>query len=368
MALNVYELARSRPLARDTGTATAALKFVALYSSDQDAVYNAVLATAPLTFDGYRRTGCRVEPQAGGVWAAEVEYSFSQLSLDAVAAAAPDETTPLGPEYTGLDITAGQVHITQSLKTTRRWQAADQAATGVNLKVHATDPLRVTPDGYTPAGADLTKKLLTAALPGWTAGAYSITALAGGGTDWLLDRSPAAVGTAGGRWMLVADPSAVGTAADYKQAIGVTTDTVAGTDIFAPHEEFGLVSQVGPFYLSHKRLIRSLAATVNNAPWRGFAAGELLYLGASAQCGPANVWVVNHKFAAGENLYCIPVSADLMIPSKLAWEYLWVTYQQGTSAGGGVPAITQTPNRAFTEQVYRYSDFAAGFALLNLAG
>jgi hypothetical protein len=364
VALNVYELARSRPLSRDVEAATLTLKFLAMYSSSETDVYGAVLAAAPTALDGYPRVGQRCEPMGAGVWACEVSYAFSQLSLDATPRAAPGEGDPLGPEYSGIDITAGQVHVTQSLKTSRRWQAADQVATGVNLTVDAANSLMVTPDGWTVSGADTLKKVLVASLPGWTPGVYAVGAITGG--QWTLDASPAAVGTTGGRWMLTTDPNATGTAVDYKQAIGVTTDAVAGCDIFAPHEEFGLVSQVGPFTLAHKRLIRSLAATVNNAPWRGFAGGELLYLGCTARCGPGNVWVLNHKFAAGENLYCVPITPDLMLPAKLAWEWLWTPYP--STAPAGTPDILRVPTRAYTEQVYRFSDFTASFALLNLAG
>lgn len=367
MALNVYELARSRPLSRTVDAASVVLQFIAFYSADELAVNAAVLSVAPTSFDGYLRVRASQQPQGAGVWLCEVEYAFSQLNLDATAAPAPGETDPLGSEYTGIDITAGQVHITQSIRTTHRWQAADQLAAGsiglAPLEVSGGSSLDVIESGATAGPGDVGKKVVIGNQPGWTPGVYTIVA-APAGNKWTLDRSPGPAGTKGGSWVFLADDAAIGTAANYKQAIGVRDGRVEGADIYAPAEEFGLVSQVGPFYLSHKRLIRALAATVNSAPWRGFAAGELLYLGCSARPGPNNAWALNHKFAAGQNLYAVPVSDTLVVPSKQAWEYLWVTYRDGVDG----TAVTKTPDRAYTEQVYKFSDFTAGFALLNLAG
>ena len=79
-------------------------------------------------------------------------------------------------------------------------QADAAKASGVNLTVDATTNTNVAPDGYTPVAADVGNAIQIQAATGWTAGVYFITALASG--KWVLDRSPAAVGTAGAAWKL----------------------------------------------------------------------------------------------------------------------------------------------------------------------
>lgn len=351
MALNVYELARSRPLTIGPDSVTLSLKFVAAYSTDVDAVYAAVLAAAPTTFDGYLRSGARCDPQGVGLWVCEVEYTLSPSSLDGTIPAAPTDSTSLGPNYQ-VEITAGQVHITQSLRTNRKWQAADQIAGGVNLTVDAANNLKVTPDGYAVAAGDVGKSLVIQDGNGWTGGVYTVAAQGGG--QWTLGASPAAVSTSGGKWVLVASINAVGTADSFKQAIGVTTSGVAGADIYTPAVSFSVVTQADPFNLPQIRVLRDLTATVNNATWYGFDAGEVLYLGCSTQVGVANKWTLTHKFAIGKNVLACPVSDTLVVPLKPAWDYLWCTYQAATGAG----QVLQVPKAAYVEQVYRYTDFS----------
>lgn len=89
-------------------------------------------------------------------------------------------------------------------------------------------------------------------------------------------------------------------APDYRGAVGVTRDRVEGTDVFAPNSSFTVKAQRQRITLPYLRLIRFLTGKVNAGPWRGFAAGDLLYMGASWNIQPGNKADVTHKFAMGE--------------------------------------------------------------------
>jgi hypothetical protein len=351
VAITVWELAKSQPLSRTVDSASAVLKYVVMGSTVATDVYAAVAAYAPATYSGYRRQEITTDPQGAGIWTAEVRFGFSATGNDTpVAPPTPTDGDALGPEYS-VDITAGQVHITQSLATPRRWQGSDQISAGTALSVDASNNLKVNPNGWAVGGGDVGKKLIISAGPGWTQGVYTISAAGGG--NWTLGTSPGAVGLTGGQWVLVTSETAVGTARDFENAIGATADRIEGTDIFVPHFEFTVKKQEYPFNLPLMRLIRRLAGTVNHAPWRLFEAGEVLYLGASGLCGPDNIWTLTHKFAVGENLYAVRVSDAITVPFKGAWEYLWCAYSSQTAVDG----LVQVPSAAYVETVYRKSDF-----------
>ena len=370
MALNFYELAISRTVTRAVDSASVTLKWIAMYSLDENAVATGLLAVAPLTWDSLKRYNFKLEPLGAGVWMCDVEYAFNPLTQTDTPGSfpTPDDSTALGPEF-GFDLTAGQAHIVQSRATRYRWlpgtstttPAGDAIAAGANLTVDGTTNTLVTPDGYTPVAGDVGKILLVSGAqndnPAWGLGGYNVTAVGGG--QWTLNTSPAPVTTAGGLWTLI-NPTNLGTAPDYKQAIGVTRDRVEGTDIYDGKFEFTLTAQTYPVNLPYLRKIRAMTPTINASAWYGFNAGEVLFLGATGQCTPGNVWRVTYKFAVGQNLYAVPVSVDaatgvprLVVPYKGAWEYLWCAYGPDTDG----KRLLEIPQAAYVEKVYRYSDF-----------
>lgn len=354
MPLRVVELAKSREIEQSVDSKSIVLNFVAYWSNDENAVATALLLVAPVYRDGLRRNEYKCHPQGGGVWHCDVTYSWNAITTDAPAT--PGDNTNLGPEFS-FDTTAGTAHITQSLATRYKLAAGDTSAvSGTNLVVGPNANV-VTPDGVVPAGGDVGKILLVTGGTGFTQGAYTVTSI-GAGT-WGLSGSPAAVGASGGRWSLIAS-GLTGTGPDYKQAIGVTRDSVAGTDVFTPKFEFTISTRNQFMTLPRIRQLRAVGGKTNSAAWRGFAAGEVLYLGATGRFTPDELWNVTHKFAVGENLYAIPLSPTLTVPFKGAWEYLWCAYVDDVNAN----LVVQVPRAAYVEQVYRSADFT----LLGLGG
>ncbi len=360
MSLTFYELTDSRAVSKDTQGAKVKLRHVGMYSTDEAAVYAAYRALVGAAFDGVPLQAVQCDPLGAGLWQCAADFGTSPYTLTDSPAAptAPADTDPLGPTYS-FDITAQQTHVTQSKQTVFRWAKPAATAYGSHLTTDGTNPRKVkpvAPDTGTPAGGDVGSYLLIAGSPSWRGGKYPITSVAGG--YWVLSSSypaPALTGTAGGQWTLW-NGAAVGTAPDYKQAIGVTLDRVEGADIYYPHFEFGVSVQVYPFTLQGMRTIVATCGKTNNAAWRGFEEGSLLYLGATGQANADLVWTISHKFAVGENLYAVPVSPpEIIVPEKGAWEYLWCVYAPGPVGD----RVAQVPAAAYVEQVYDAADFTA---------
>lgn len=155
---------------------------------------------------------------------------------------------------------------------------------------------------------------------------------------------------------------------NYNRAIGVSRDGVAGTDVVAPKLEFQLVRNFQGMTLDYIRTCHMLTGSVNDAPFYGYDAGELLFLGASgapSQNNQANadpLVRVTFRFAGSPNKQDIDLVPDdangnhlLRVPSKGGWEYLWVFYKDD------VDAVSKTmrprPDAAYVEQVYQDGDF-----------
>lgn len=96
-----------------------------------------------------------------------------------------------------------------------------------------------------------------------------------------------------------------------------------------------------------------LTGRVNHAPFKGFAAGEVLFLGASGSQRGQEDWEVTFSFAASPNVTGLAVGQITGIAKK-GWEYLWVRYEDAVDAH----TLVKQPAAAYVEQVYPYGDFA----------
>ena len=147
------------------------------------------------------------------------------------------------------------------------------------------------------------------------------------------------------------------TAPDFKGAIGVTSDAVEGTDITVPIYQFTETHYIPADLVTgaYKATLFALTGKVNNGPFRGFAAGEVLFLGASgAKRGHAD-WEITFRFAASPNVTGLQVG-DIPGINKKGWEYLWVRYADDQDSAAN--ALVKRPVAAYVEQVYQYGDFS----------
>jgi len=156
------------------------------------------------------------------------------------------------------------------------------------------------------------------------------------------------------------------TAPDFGGAIGVTHDSVEGVDITVPVFNFTLRRRipVEQWTAAYVTGLYALTGKVNSTGFwisiRGdryqFAAGEVLFLGASADESTASDFVdITYRFAASPNRTGITVGEITGI-AKWGWEYLWVRYADAEDATA--KAIVKKPVAAYVEKVYEVGDFS----------
>jgi hypothetical protein len=154
------------------------------------------------------------------------------------------------------------------------------------------------------------------------------------------------------------------TAEDFLGAIGVSgsgdSRTVEGVDIIVPVYAWSETHYISDTDVqARKAAYYALTGKTNNATWKGFAAGEVLFLGASGSKRGADDWEITFKFAASPNV--TDVCADWPGGSKPAaavakkgWEVFSVYYRQAEGAKDLIPKPVQID----INQVYRDGDFA----------
>jgi hypothetical protein len=144
------------------------------------------------------------------------------------------------------------------------------------------------------------------------------------------------------------------TAPDCKGAIGVTPDSVDGADIVVPTYSFSethfvATAAVTPAY---KAILFYLTGKVNNAAWKGFQPGEVLFLGASGSNRGDGYWEITFRFSASPNMTNLQVG-NITIADKPGWAYVWFRYQDTADAN----QLIKRPVAAYVERVYDEGDF-----------
>jgi hypothetical protein len=170
----------------------------------------------------------------------------------------------------------------------------------------------------------------------------------GGGTQHITN-SLATVGKYGRNY------SPIG----YSQAIGVTKDSVEGVDITVPTYQFSETHVIANELVTneYKSRLFQLTGKVNDAAWGGFAAGEVLFMGASgSRRGRKGKWEMTFHFAASPNKTGLTIG-EITDVAKGGWEYLWVEFVQEVVGEGGNQRLGWVPDAVFIEQVYPEGDF-----------
>ena len=147
------------------------------------------------------------------------------------------------------------------------------------------------------------------------------------------------------------------TAPDFQGAIGVNGDSIDGTDITIPVYNFTETRKMFASTVTAEYKLALFMATgkVNNAQFKGFAAGEVLFLGASGSKTGAEHWEIAYKFAASPNVTNLPVG-PITVASKKGWEYLWVRFRDAND--GAAKTLVKRPAAAYVERVYESADFS----------
>lgn len=148
-------------------------------------------------------------------------------------------------------------------------------------------------------------------------------------------------------------------------AIGVDGDSVNGVDIVIPALQWTETYDVPTTYVTTQYIknVSALTGTVNNAAFRGFAAGEVLFLGCSGSQDwdsekGNSPWSLSYKFTAQANADGVTIPT-LRVGSisgieKLGHEYMWVRYEDSVSG----TTLLKKPKHVYVNQVYATTNFA----------
>lgn len=152
--------------------------------------------------------------------------------------------------------------------------------------------------------------------------------------------------------------AASGTAPDMKGAIGVTDRSIEGCEIFVPvykwTEKYTVDASVVD--ASYKATVFSLTGRTNNASFKGFSAGEVLFEGCQgSKDGYFGPWELTFKFSASPNVTGLAIGSITGIAKK-GWEYLWVRYDETEDATA--KALVRRPSAVYVERVYDSGDMA----------
>ncbi len=149
-------------------------------------------------------------------------------------------------------------------------------------------------------------------------------------------------------------------APDQQKAIGVDSNGVNGVDIVVPQLSWQESYDVPNSYVTSAwiRGVAGVTGTTNNAAFRGFEAGEVLFLGCSGSqewddqkgSGP---WSLSFRFAASQNVTGQTIG-DITGISKKGHEYLWVRYEDAVSSG----SLLKKPKAVYVNRVYKDSNFS----------
>jgi hypothetical protein len=145
-------------------------------------------------------------------------------------------------------------------------------------------------------------------------------------------------------------------APNFKGAIGVTTDSVEGTDITIPVYNFTETHYLDAALVTgpYKSTLFNLTGKVNAGGFKGFSEGEVLFLGASGSKRSSEDWEITFRFAASPNVTGLSVG-DITGIDKKGWEYLWVRYADAEDEN----VLVKQPIAAYVERVYEYGNFSA---------
>jgi hypothetical protein len=152
-----------------------------------------------------------------------------------------------------------------------------------------------------------------------------------------------------------------GGAPDQKKAIGVDSNGVNGVDIVVPQLQWQESYDVPNSYVTdaYIRGVSGVTGTTNNAAFRGFEAGEVLFVGCSGSQewdddkgrGP---WSLSFRFVASKNVTGETIG-DISGVNKKGHEYLWVRYEDAVDSN----VLLKKPKHVYVNKVYREGSFSA---------
>lgn len=143
---------------------------------------------------------------------------------------------------------------------------------------------------------------------------------------------------------------------------GLSDGTPAGVEVVFPQFEFQLTvyrsaDATGDAYVAE---VAYLTGKVNSKPFRGFQAGEVLFLGAQGAKRSGGDWEISLKFAASPNRTNVKFGTDstgttylILVPTIGGWEYPDVHYTKWDSPQH---VTIDKPSAVYIHKIYDEAD------------
>lgn len=147
-------------------------------------------------------------------------------------------------------------------------------------------------------------------------------------------------------------------ARNFKNAIGVSGDSVEGVDITVPAFKYTekIVLPAATVTRSYVRALRRLTGKVNNNSFKGWEAGEVLFLGAvGTQRGRGGDWDITFHFDIELNETDLTIGEFEGI-AKEGHQYLWAYFEPAHDEDAN--ALVLQPTAVYVETVYRDDNFS----------
>lgn len=148
------------------------------------------------------------------------------------------------------------------------------------------------------------------------------------------------------------------TAPDFHGLIGIRDGDPEGVDKAVPALKLNY-SYKWPANTITNAYIKALAGMVgltNSATYDTYAAGELLFLGASGEVLPDVPTTIAYSFAASADVTGLTI-ADLASITKGGHDYLWIAYEE--EADSSAKKKIRRPLSAYVERIYDRTAFSA---------
>lgn len=144
-------------------------------------------------------------------------------------------------------------------------------------------------------------------------------------------------------------------APDHGGAIGVNGDEVDGVEVVIPAMKISATytHPAGAITIAQAKSLARNTGRVNNDTFLTFAAGEVLYLGATGSDGSDAAATVSYQFACSENLQN-EVIGGITVTEKQGWDVTWVQFK--SDVDGGLPI--RPPEWIHVDRVYKRINMA----------
>jgi len=141
------------------------------------------------------------------------------------------------------------------------------------------------------------------------------------------------------------------------KAIGVSEEKIEGVDIFVPKATYSETMELDTFDDSYRDTLIDMVGTVNDDTFKGWAAGEVIFLGATVTKRGSGKFKLKFNFGVSFNkTLSIVTDSGTESVTKFGWDYLWFEKSRKSADSGAT--VKQSIQVAHTAQVYPVADFS----------